>query len=305
MLALFVLMQVSRLKSHNCGKYHLLQFCTFIASNISIPYFNGITSYLVHPTLVNAFAITYFYVEIRPSSSNGLILFNGQNNGPDYVALLLRNGHAEFHYNLGGGPAIIVSNTNLTVEQWHSIEARRNGRSGTLIVNNQMPITGESPRGYNSLQLSGDLLIGGLIDTMILPGDLSTAQHFHGCIRDFQLRTSGGQPLPLISAAVRGADISDCPACQCRNGGVCIEGSESSYLCDCPLEYTGLLCENELCTINNPCQNGGRCYPVEGESGAVELMCNCSLPFGGDRCDGRKYITIAGVFHNSYYTPLC
>ena len=237
---------------------------------------------------MNSFAVTYLYVEIRPSSLNGLILFNGHNSGPDYIAILLRNGLVEFHYNLGGGTSVIISNTALTIEEWHSIEARRSGRSGSLIVNNEIPTTSESSEGYHSLQLNGDLLIGGLVDVMMVPNELGTVQHFNGCIRQLQTRASGGQPVPIISAADKGADILECPSCKCRNGGNCVEDSNGLYFCDCPLGYTGPLCESELCEINNPCQNGGQCYAVQGENGATELMCNCSLPFGGDMCIDRK-----------------
>ena len=248
----------------------------------------------MHPTLANSFAVTYLYIEVRPSSVNGLILFNGQNGGPDYIALLLRNGLVEFHYNLGGGAVVIVSNTNLTIREWHSIEARRNGRTGTLIVDNQVPITGVSPEGFHSLQLSGDLLIGRSLDTIALPDRLRTIQPFYGCIRELRSQASGGQPIPLVSAAVSGVDIRDCPACNCKNGGVCVDrGGGGSGSCDCPLGYTGLLCENELCTVSNPCQNSGQCYMAAGENSVAQLMCNCSLPFGGDFCDTRKRASFA------------
>ena len=261
----------------------------YAVTDIITPYFNGNTSFLVHPSLVNAFAITYLYIEIRPYSLDGLILFNGQSDGPDYITILLRSGLVEYHYNLGGGSAVIVSNYTLTMGEWHSIEARRNGRSGSLIVNNQMPITRESPEGFNSLQLSGDLMIGGFLDMKILPAELHIDQRFHGCVRELQTQESGNQPIPLINAAVGGVDIGDCPACSCANGGDCFVGN-GSYYCNCPLGYTGLFCESELCAINNPCQNSARCYVRAGDNGSTELACNCSLPFGGETCNDRKCI---------------
>lgn len=241
----------------------------------------------MHPPLVNAFAITYFYIEIRPSSLDGLILFSSQSDGPDYIAILLRRGQIELYYNLGGGSASIVSNFTLTVGEWHSIEARRNGRSGTLIVNNQVPVTCESPEGFNSLQINGDLMIGGSLDMKILPVELGLDQSFHGCIRELQTQESGDQSVPLVNAAVGGVDIEDCSACRCDNGGVCIEGNDS-YYCNCPLGYTGSFCESELCSINNPCRDSAQCYVREGDNGGPELACNCSLPFGGSTCNDRK-----------------
>ena len=240
----------------------------------------------MHPTLLNSFAVTHIYVEIRPSSLNGIILFH---NGPDYIAILLRNGLVEFHYDLGGGSIVIISNTILTTEEWHSIEVSRSGRSGSLIVNNQIPVTRESPEGYHSLQLDGNLLIGGLVSEMQVPDELGTVQHFYGCMRELRTRASGGQPIPIFSTAHMGADILECPTCNCRNGGYCIEDHTGSYYCDCPLEFTGQLCENELCKINNPCQNGGQCYAVQGRDNSTELTCNCSLPFDGEICSNRKY----------------
>lgn len=246
---------------------------------------------MVLPSLVNAFAITYLYVEIRPSSLDGLILFSSQSNGPDYVAILLRRGQVEFRYNLGGGSVFIISNCTLTIGEWHSIEARRNGRSGTLIVNNQMPVTRESPEGFSSLQLSGDLMIGGSLNMKILSVELGIDQSFHGCIRELRTQASGDQSVPLINAAVGGVNVEECPACSCDNGGDCIE-RDDSYYCDCPLGYTGLFCENELCAIINPCRNSSQCYVQEGENGNTELGCNCSLPFSGNTCNDRKCITL-------------
>lgn len=243
---------------------------------------------MVHPSLVNAFAITFLYIEIQPSSLDGLILFNGQSSGPDYIAILLRSGQVEFRYNLGGGSVVIINNFTLTVGEWHSIEARRNGRSGTLIVNNQIPVTRESPEGFSSLQLNGDLMIGGSLNMKILSVELDTDQSFHGCIRELRTQASGDQSVPLINAAVGGVNIEECPACSCDNGGDCI-GGDGSYYCDCPLGYTGLFCESELCAIINPCRNSFQCYVQEGENGGTELACNCSLPFGGNTCNDRKY----------------
>lgn len=47
----------------------------------------------------------------------------------------------------------------------------------------------------------------------------------------------------------------------CQNGGQCIDGV-NSYTCDCPPQYTGQYCTedvDECATNENICQNGATC----------------------------------------------
>lgn len=264
-----------------------------VATSIRVPFFNGLTSYLVLPTLTNSFAITYLRIELRPMLHTGLILFNGQVNGPDFLAVLLRRGRVEFWFNLGQGPATIISNITLTLGDWHSIEVSRTAQNGHMIINNQLPVTGSSPGTYRTLQLSTDLLLGGSPNFNTLPNTLNIATGFSGCIRELQTQYTNGY-INFTADAIGGADITECPGlspCQiygCRNDGTCIENGTDSFECVCPIEYTGYLCETQICSVSNPCQNNGVCYVREG-SEETNVLCNCSLPFGGQYCTDSKF----------------
>ena len=74
-----------------------------------VPDFTG-KSFLEYPTLQNvgkAFAIEIWFL---PRAYDGVLLYNGQEGerSRDFIAINLKNGHVEFTYNLGSGPAHLV-----------------------------------------------------------------------------------------------------------------------------------------------------------------------------------------------------
>ena len=106
----------------------------FTVTLINTPYFNG-DSYISYPSFNDTFGTTRLYLELRPNSSDGLVLYNGQINGTDYISLSLSSSFVQFQYDLGSGPAVIESRYMLDLNDWNTIEAWRTGRSGVLIVN--------------------------------------------------------------------------------------------------------------------------------------------------------------------------
>lgn len=254
-----------------------------------MPYFNGLSSYISYPTISNAFAVTTLRIEFRPLSSNGLILYNGQQSGPDYIALVLRNGYVEFWYDLGQGPARIVSSNELTLGVWHTVEATRTGQNGLIIVDNLVPMEGTSVGTFSGLQVDTNLFVGGVPYYTNLPSELDIRDGLNGCIRELSVQVDN-PPVMLITDAIDGADIGQCPGLrpcdmyECQNGGLCVETSDDSFICNCPTEYSGVLCEIQLCTVSNPCQNNGLC----SINVAAEQTCTCSLPYGGQNCTESK-----------------
>ena len=209
---------------------------------------------MAYNSLSNTFATTSVTLDIRPASSDGLILFNQQTNGRDFIAVLLRDGHVEFWYDLGSGALSLVSSDPLELDEWHTIEVYRSGRSGQLIVDGTLPLSGMSPGSLNGLQLGDPLYIGGVGAAVSdsIPQEIRVGG-YEGCVRIVLIGQSS-TPLSLISDAVSGAGIAECPRLPC--------------------------------TIN-PCLNNGACYLGE-VNGTIGEQCYCSLPFTGDLCSESK-----------------
>ncbi len=65
----------------------------------------------------------------------------------------------------------------------------------------------------------------------------------------------------------------------CQNGGTCIEGSCSNYVCDCPSSHVGDNCQTPVCQPDT-CKNGGTC-DVQNDI----LVCECLSEYTGDNCE--------------------
>ena len=261
----------------------------FPAVNILIPSFDGRASFIAYPTLDDAFYITFLYLEIRPALPDGLILLNTQINGPDFIAIALRGGRAEFWYDLGQGAVSIVSTVSLSLNEWHSIQVSRTGRNGRVVVDDALPVSGSSPGYFSLLQISSDLYLGGSPSLSSLPKQLQSLNSFNGCIRELRTTQLTSSLVNLISDASASQGIMECQildicnSSTCFNGGTCINTIES-FVCHCLPGFTGVQCEIDLCVVSNPCQNNGVCF-VDGMD---LLQCNCSAPFTGQTCSNSE-----------------
>ena len=160
----------------------------------------------------------------------------------------------EFWYDLGSGALSLVSSDALELDEWHMIEVYRSGRSGQLIVDGSLPLSGMSPGSLNGLQLGDPLYIGG-VDAATsddLPQEIRVGG-YEGCVRSVLIGQSL-TPLSLISDALSGAGVTECPRLPC--------------------------------TVN-PCLNNGVCY-LDEVNGTTGEQCFCSLPFTGSLCSESK-----------------
>ena len=253
-------------------------------------YFTG-NSYISYPSLNESFGNTRLYLEIKPNASDGLILYNGQTNGTEYISLSLSSGFVQFQYNLGSGTALIESRYQLDLNDWHIIEARRNGQSGMLTVNG-VTTTGSSPGTETLLQLGGPLFIGGVEDfTMVYANN--TEVGYAGCIRELRTSPNLDEVVDFIVDSTGGLNIEKCPSPDpclsqpCMNGGTCTYDGER-FNCLCTDQYTGAQCEELLCS-ENLCQNNGICI-VETVADTQIQSCQCILPFAGDTCTEGWFI---------------
>ena len=195
---------------NNCKNEYFPYTFIFPALDVSVPYFNGRSSLLTLPTLRHSYSMTYISMEIRPSSASGLILLNTQLNGPDFIAVAMREGRVELWYDLGQGPVTIVSNLVLSLHEWHAIQIMRNRTYGELHVHNDVPVTGNSPGYFNSLQVSSNLYLGNPVRPSNLPTPLKVLGGYSGCLRRLHTSRTQGE-VDLLGEAIDGRGIIQCP----------------------------------------------------------------------------------------------
>ena len=262
---------------------------------MTVPYFNGRTSFISYPPLTNSFSRTFLYLEIRPASPDGLLLLNTQLCGPDFIAVAIRAGRVELWFDLGQGAIRIASTVSLTLDDWHSIQVTRSGRDGELVVDDAPPVVGWSPHTFTLLQISSDLYLGSApLLPPSLPLELRLLGGFRGCVRTLRVTPFVASALDLIADARLIQDVQDCPVVEACNSSTCLNGGSCSntvegFVCACEAGFVGARCEVDLCVIQSPCRNNGVCYGVRDTGGVDRLLCNCSAPFSGTNCTESEF----------------
>ena len=105
-------------------------------------------SHLQYHQLTGVTSTTTRSIIFYPIQSTGVLLYAGDvTRSTDFIVLTLSNSPVEFRYNLGSGPARIVSNP-VSMYEWHTVEATRSLRSGTLIIDNTEFSNGTSCTRY-------------------------------------------------------------------------------------------------------------------------------------------------------------
>ncbi|XP_040320111.1 basement membrane-specific heparan sulfate proteoglycan core protein isoform X10 [Herpailurus yagouaroundi] len=160
-------------------------------------------------------------LEVRTSTANGLLLWQGVDvgeagRGKDFISLGLQDGHLVFSYQLGSGEARLVSEDPINDGEWHRVTALREGRRGSIQVDGEELVSGQSPGPNVALNTKGSIYIGGAPDVSTLTGGrFSTG--ITGCIKNLVLHSARPgapppQPLDLEHRAQAGASTRPCPS---------------------------------------------------------------------------------------------
>ncbi|CAM1304488.1 HSPG2 (predicted) [Pycnogonum litorale] len=268
-----------------------------------VPYFSqSPSSYLSLPTLP---AYVEFDIEIslKPEKPDGIVLYNGQQVGSgDYIAFGLANGHAEFRFELGSGPAVVRSNKPLELGKWHTVRLSRNGKQGRLVVDDEPEVNAVAQGRFRGLDLQEPLFVGGVSDFKNIGKQSGFTQGFVGCIGRLVI---GGVEHDLVNDAQTSVGVTSCETCSdkpCMHGGVCQEAlTKRGYECICAAGFSGENCEKV----------GEACYPgVCGQGKCINKPggFECYCPFGksGHRCE-KDVIILEPAFSDdayaSYPTP--
>ncbi|XP_064459482.1 basement membrane-specific heparan sulfate proteoglycan core protein-like isoform X3 [Ornithodoros turicata] len=143
---------------------------------------------------------------------NGLLLFQGQPvgvsaKGQDYLSLAVVNGHLEFSYEMGGGPAQITSDHRVDDGELHTVELKRTGKRGSLRLDTHPEKEGDSGGLLIMLNTKSDIYIGGAPD----PQEMTAGRHaqgFRGCIFNVQIRKP--DVLNLYTESLESANAEQC-----------------------------------------------------------------------------------------------
>ncbi|XP_049843588.1 basement membrane-specific heparan sulfate proteoglycan core protein isoform X30 [Schistocerca gregaria] len=274
-----------------------------------VPYFSQEpNAYTKLPTLSQAYVGFDVSVSFRPDSPDGMILYNGEKSGDegDFISLGLVDGRVEFRFNVGSGPAVITSRDRIRLGEWHTVRIVRDKKRGSLYVDNQEAVTGETTGLFQGLDLKEPLFIGGVPDYRQISSQSGFTRGFKGCVSRLVL-SAASQPVDLMREAIESEGVTACDACShspCSNGGVCQEAADSprGFTCLCTPGFSGTLCDRygEAC-YPDAC-GPGRCH-VDDERG---LICFC--PFGrtGPRCEREVSVRTPmfnGEAYLAYTTP--
>ncbi|NWZ86949.1 AGRIN protein, partial [Poecile atricapillus] len=127
-----------------------------------IPSFGG-KSFLAFKTM-RAYHTVRISMEFRALEPSGLLLYNAQKHGKDFISLALVGGFVELRFNTGSGTGTVTSKVRVEPGRWHRLVVTRNRRSGALAVDGEPHVSGHSPPGTDGLNLDTDLFIGGVPD---------------------------------------------------------------------------------------------------------------------------------------------
>lgn len=128
-----------------------------------------------------------FMFKVRRDANDGLIFYNGRDDS--FISLELLNGGVSFKYKLGQQVHNFEAKDIFNDDQWHKVEAERDGRLGILKIDDRPFYMEESMAADEnlpkSLKVSDTMYFGGY------PGELLhselTKQSFDGCIKDVQI----------------------------------------------------------------------------------------------------------------------
>ncbi|XP_065277420.1 agrin [Emys orbicularis] len=252
-----------------------------------IPGFGG-KSYLAFK-MMKAYHTVRIAMEFRASELSGLLLYNGQNQGKDFISLALVNSFVELRFNTGSGTGVITSKVPVEPGKWHQLVVNRNRRNGMLSVDGEPHVNGESPSGTDGLNLDTDLFIGGVPeDQMAVVADRTSATAgLKGCIRlldvnnqMYDLREKGSDV--LYGSGVGECGNNPCHPNPCHHGAICHVKEAEMFHCQCLNGYTGPTCADERNPCEpSPCHVSATCL-VLPEGGA---KCECPMGREGEFCE--------------------
>ncbi|XP_076631096.1 terribly reduced optic lobes isoform X1 [Colletes latitarsis] len=283
------------------------------------PAFHDDKSFIAHDT-PKALRRLKVALNFNPlDNKDGILMYCSQSDEGlgDFVALVVKNRHVEFRYDIGSGLAIIRSSHVLQPGVWTHVSVNRDFKEGNLTVNGEPTVGGKSPGTARTMTLYTPLYIGGVDRRRITVNKHAGVDRtFRGCISDLGVSSMN---VDILKSAIDSANIDDCnvlhpnqtklatlvttppstttPYNPCTSNpcvhGMCQSTDSYDYSCTCEYGYVGRNCENILkqCELLLPCKNEGSCTDLHGS-----YKCDCRLGYNGQNCEKSAEITYDVAF---------
>uniref|UniRef100_A0A674GJY3 Agrin n=1 Tax=Taeniopygia guttata TaxID=59729 RepID=A0A674GJY3_TAEGU len=203
-------------------------------------------------------------LEFRALEPAGLLLYNAQRHGKDFIALatpprgpegknrdfFISGGGAGARvaprrFDTGSGTGTVTSRVPVEPGRWHRLLVTRNRRTGTLAVDGEPPVSGHSPPGTDGLNLDTELFIGGVPEEHRAAFERTgVAGGLRGCVRALSINNRGHELRPGAADVLYGSAVGECGTepCQpnpCHHGGTCQPRDADAFQCQCPEAYAG------------------------------------------------------------------
>ncbi|XP_024936745.1 basement membrane-specific heparan sulfate proteoglycan core protein [Cephus cinctus] len=298
--------------------------------NVNEPAFHDNNAYLAYTT-PKAIRRLKFSIHFNPSDNgDGILMYSSESEDGlgDFAALIIKDRHVEFRFDIGSGMAVVRSNQIIQPGLWSHVIVSRDFKEGKLSVNEEPQVEGRSPGSSRLMTLNTPLYVGGIDRTKITVNkNVGVDRAFNGCINKLEI---SAQNIHLLKSAIDSANIEDCsmlhpttttdytpttaqqsttyPTTQynpCASNpcvhGVCQVTSTYEYSCTCEYRYVGRNCENVLkqCEVLSPCRNGGTCTDLHGS-----YKCDCRLGFNGQDCEKAAEISYDVAFKGDGWLEL-
>ncbi|XP_071451008.1 basement membrane-specific heparan sulfate proteoglycan core protein [Hetaerina americana] len=152
-------------------------------------------------------------IEFSTTSSDGIIFWHGQTpetngQGHDFISIAVVDGHLEFSYEMGSGPALIaLTQTRVDDGKRHRAVFHREGKDGSIELDGTEVEIGKSQGFLAMLNTAGNIYLGGVPNARLMTGG-KHIDGFSGCIHSIDIQNSG--PLNLREEALSGVNAHPC-----------------------------------------------------------------------------------------------
>ncbi|XP_025163883.1 basement membrane-specific heparan sulfate proteoglycan core protein [Harpegnathos saltator] len=298
--------------------------------NVHEPAFHDEKAFLAHDT-PKALRRLKVAMSFNPTDTgDGILMYCSQSDEGlgDFAALVIRDQHVEFRFDIGSGEAVIRSPYTIQPGVWTYVTVNRDFKEAKLSVNGEPFVEGKAPGASRTMTLNTPLYIGGVDRRKIVVNKKAGVDwSFRGCISELEVSSNN---VDILRSAIDSANIEDCstthpnqtvfqttvttpastqppttPYNPCSSNpcvhGVCQSSNAYDYSCTCEYGYVGRNCENVLkqCELLTPCRNGGTCTNLHGS-----YKCDCRLGYNGQNCEKLAEITYDVAFRGDGWLEL-